>query len=84
MTTAQNIKDILDGKMSLVSQRDAIKTQSYSDAFPGSQEWKNAKEYATALKEFDEKHPEIVAEIRAQQSAKKAKEQAEARELGWI
>ena len=84
MTAEQNIQDILSGDLGLDSQRRMLKTQSYTDAFPGSQEWRDAKKYEAALEKFDEEHPEIVAQIKADDAAKKQKEKQAVDKLGWI
>ena len=42
------------------------------DAFPGSRAWKANNIAAQALAAFDAEHPEIIAEIKAEQAAARA------------
>ena len=66
MTIAQDIERLLNSGMDLDDQRELLVDQSYADgAYPGSSEWKEAKEYESALANFDIKHPEITAEKEA-------------------
>ena len=80
MTIAQDIERLLNSGMDLDDQRELLVDQSYADgAYPGSSEWKEAKEYESALANFDIKHPEITAEITAEKEASKANYK-----LSWV
>jgi|GEM_PF-5361273 len=80
MTTQDHINKILTAPdLSLEEQRDIIKRQSYSDAFPGSKEARSADEYAAALEIFDADHPEIKADIIAR---RKADDEAKTKQIG--
>ena len=61
--------------MTLAEKREELKKldeYSYSpDSFPGSQDWIEHRQAEQALKDFDAAHPEIVAEIIAQQKPRR-------------
>ena len=63
--------------MSLESQRELLKYQSYSSEFPTSRAYQAAMAYAKALKDFDTAHPEIVASLIAEQARKQAERNAQ-------
>jgi len=84
MTTQDDIKKILNSNLDLDTQRMILADQSYSDAFPGSAAAKEAKEYRQAVIDFDAKHPQIIAAIKADETKKHANESKEAKDLGWI
>jgi len=56
---------------SLKEQREALRSAEYNlysdEHFPGSKAWQKWQEALTALNEFDAAHPEIKAEIEAEQ-----------------
>ena len=80
MKTTQNIERLLNSGMDLDDQRELLNDQSYANgAYPGSSEWEEAKEFESALADFDVKHPEIIAEITAKKEASKANYK-----LSWV
>ena len=80
MTTAQIINNLLNSGMDLDEIRELLEDQSYANgAYPGSEEWKDAKEFESALANFDTKHPEIIAEIKAEKEDGK-----ENFKLSWV
>jgi len=46
--------------------------QDRADAFPGSQEWREARGYEEELEAFDRAHPEVIAQINADRAARTA------------
>jgi len=68
----------------LENKRANLKRESYSDAFPGSLDWKAARAAEKELAEFDAAHPEIVAEIKSKEAKKKEADKKDTAQLGWI
>jgi hypothetical protein len=71
--------------MTLKEKRERLADQvsySYSpESFPGSADWIENRKHQAVLDDFDATHPEIIAEIKAEE---KAKSIAAANKAGWI
>lgn len=76
-TTKDKIAKLLNSNLSLRQQRDILDFCSYSDAFPTSPQAQSARMYREALAAFDADHPDVVADIEAEQEARRAAEKAE-------
>ena len=84
MKAEDGIKKILNSNLPLDVQRDILKRNSYSDAHPASQTYRDAMHYAAALKQFDADHPDIIASIIEVEKIKNVEKRNNAKNLGWI
>lgn len=79
--TDEKIERLLRSDLSLEDQREILKDQSYSPAFPGSAEARSADRYEAALKVFDSAHPEILEEIKVGEAKKRTETKIEVARL---
>ena len=84
MKAEDGIKKILGSKLPLDEQRAILKHNSYSDAHPASQAYRDAMRYEAALEQFDADHPDIIASIIEVEKIKNVEKRNNAKNLGWI